>query len=57
MNPDLRPREPMRHAVERGETLSQIAERYRVTIDSLISFNALDSDRIRIGQVLTIPRG
>ena len=57
MNPDVQPREPMRHAVVRGETLSQIASRYRVTIDSLIDFNALKSDRIRIGQVLTIPRG
>lgn len=57
MNPTLRPLEPMRHAVVRGETLSQIAERYRVSIDTLINFNALKSDRIRIGQVLTIPRG
>lgn len=57
MNPDLKPLEPMRHAVARGETLSQIAERYRVSLRSLISSNALKSDRIRIGQVLTIPRG
>lgn len=57
MNPDLRPREPMRHAVARGETLSGIAERYRISLTRLKSSNALKSDRIRIGQVLTIPRG
>jgi N-acetylmuramoyl-L-alanine amidase len=57
MNPDLRPREPMRHAVASGETLSQIAERYRISLSRLKSSNALRSDRIRIGQVLTIPRG
>ncbi len=57
MNPGLRPLEPMRHAVSRGETLSQIAERYRVSLSRLINSNALKSDRIRVGQVLTIPRG
>ncbi|MGD8324244.1 MAG: N-acetylmuramoyl-L-alanine amidase [Gammaproteobacteria bacterium] len=57
MNPTLRPREPMRHAVASGETLSQIAERYRISLVRLKNSNALKSDRIRIGQVLTIPRG
>jgi N-acetylmuramoyl-L-alanine amidase len=57
MNPNLRPVEPMRHAVARGETLSQIAERYRVSLSRLMRSNSLNSDRIRIGQVLTIPRG
>lgn len=57
MNPDLTPREPMRHAVASGETLSQIAERYRVSLSRLMNSNALNSDRIRIGQVLMIPRG
>ena len=57
MNPTLQPREPMRHAVARGETLSGIAERYRISINRLMSSNSLKNDRIRIGQVLTIPRG
>ena len=57
MNPTLKPREPMRHAVARGETLSQIAEQYRISLSRLKNSNALRTDRIRIGQVLTIPRG
>jgi N-acetylmuramoyl-L-alanine amidase len=57
MNPQALPREPVRHAVVRGETLSGIAERYRVSLDRLINSNQLKNDRIRIGQVLTIPRG
>ena len=57
MNPQATPRDPVRHAVVRGETLSGIAQRYRVSIDRLIDSNQLANDRIRIGQVLTIPRG
>lgn len=57
MNPNLKPLEPMRHAVTRGETLSEIADRYRISLTRLKRSNALTSDRIRIGQVLTIPRG
>jgi N-acetylmuramoyl-L-alanine amidase len=56
MNPQLTPQTPVRHAVARGETLSAIAQRYRVSIDRIISSNQLKNDRIRIGQVLTIPR-
>jgi N-acetylmuramoyl-L-alanine amidase len=57
MHPEVVPRGPMHHSVSRGETLSQIAERYRVSLARLISSNKLRNDRIRIGQVLTIPRG
>ena len=55
MNPPPVPRAPIRHAVERGETLSEIAERYRVSLRTLRRTNQLSSDVIRIGQVLTIP--
>jgi N-acetylmuramoyl-L-alanine amidase len=44
------------HHVARGETLSEIAERYRVSAASLRRSNSLKTDSVRIGQVLTIPR-
>jgi N-acetylmuramoyl-L-alanine amidase len=49
---------PRRHVIARGETLSGIAERYRVSLSSLMRTNQLGrSDVIRVGQVLTIPPG
>jgi len=51
------PTEPVRHVIARGETLSGIAERYRVTSASIRRSNGLRSDVLRVGQVLTIPRG
>jgi len=57
MNPPARPRESTRHVISRGETLSEIAERYRVSLSSLRRSNELRGDRIRIGQILTIPPG
>ncbi|MBL4850992.1 MAG: N-acetylmuramoyl-L-alanine amidase, partial [Gammaproteobacteria bacterium] len=46
-----------RHTISRGETLSLIASRYQVSLKSLRVTNKLASDRIRIGQILVIPRG
>lgn len=43
------------HRVRRGETLSRIAARYDVTTDSIRFANNLRGDRIRAGEVLTIP--
>jgi N-acetylmuramoyl-L-alanine amidase len=51
------PREPVRHIIARGETLSTIAERYRVTSASIRRSNSLKNDTLRVGQVLTIPPG
>jgi N-acetylmuramoyl-L-alanine amidase len=51
------PPQPTVHHVARGETLSEIAERYRVSATSLRRWNSLKSDSVRVGQVLTIPRG
>jgi N-acetylmuramoyl-L-alanine amidase len=48
---------PVRHVITRGETLSGIAERYRVSSASIRSFNSLKNDVLRVGQVLTIPPG
>jgi len=44
------------HRVARGETLSQIASRYRVSVASLVEINGLRSSHlIRAGQVLKLP--
>jgi N-acetylmuramoyl-L-alanine amidase len=49
--------EVVRHVIARGETLSEIAQRYRVSSASIRKTNSLRTDVLRIGQVLTIPRG
>ena len=54
---DLR-REPtrqVRHVVSRGDTVSEIAERYNVSKASIRRANKLSNDKIRIGQTLSIP--
>ncbi|MCP5348305.1 MAG: N-acetylmuramoyl-L-alanine amidase [Gammaproteobacteria bacterium] len=43
------------HRIARGETLSEIAERYRISLSSLRRANNLVGDKIMIGQVLKIP--
>jgi len=40
-----------------GDTLSAIAQHYRVSLASLRSLNRIAGDRIRVGQVLRIPGG
>ena len=50
--------EPFRaseHIIQRGETLSEIAAQYRVSLSRLRQANRLSSDRIMVGQVLKIP--
>jgi N-acetylmuramoyl-L-alanine amidase len=44
-----------KHVISRGETLSEIAEQYRVSLASLRSANNLRSNTLRVGQVLRIP--
>ncbi len=44
-----------KHVIRRGDTLSEIATRYEVSLADLRKLNQLRGDRIRIGQVLTIP--
>ena len=46
-----------RHVIARGDTLSEIAERYRITLAALRSMNRIRGDRIHIGDVLRIPEG
>ncbi len=45
----------LRHRISTGETLTEIAERYRVSIVKLKKVNGLRNDVLRIGQVLQIP--
>ncbi len=45
----------MRYVVERGDTLSEIAERHGTSTARLRQANGLRGDRIRAGQVIVIP--
>ena len=44
------------HRVGRGDTLAEIAQRYRVSVASLRTANRIKGNGIRPGQVLKIPR-
>ena len=44
-----------RYIVERGDTLSEIAERHGTSTARLRNANGLRGDRIRVGQVIVIP--
>ena len=44
-----------RHTIARGETLSEIAVRYRVSVERLRAANRIDGSMIRVGDVLRIP--
>ncbi len=48
-------RQPVRHRVVRGDTLGEIASRYRVSLYSLRRANGLNGDTIRVGTELLIP--
>ncbi len=50
-------RTPREIVIARGDTLSGIASRYNVSVPVLRRHNGLQSDTIRVGQVLTIPGG
>jgi len=47
--------EPQRYTIARGDTLSEIASRYRVSVDALKRSNGLSGNTIRVGQTLLIP--
>lgn len=46
-----------KHVISRGDTLSAIAQQYRVSQDRIKQSNGLKTDKIRVGQVLVIPPG
>ena len=43
------------HVIRRGDTLSQIAQRYNVSVSRIQAENRLRGNNIRVGQVLRIP--
>ena len=45
-----------KHRVAKGESLSVLAQRYKVSVRQLKSANNLSSNTVRIGQTLKIPR-
>lgn len=45
-----------KHIIGRGETLSTIAQQYRVSTDTLRQYNGLKGDLVRVGQTISIPR-
>jgi N-acetylmuramoyl-L-alanine amidase len=49
------PVKQVRHVIARGDTLSEIAERYNVSAAAIRAANKLPNDRIRVGQTLSIP--
>ena len=53
--PGTRLAEARRHRVSRGDTLSVIAERYDVSMESIKLANNLSDDGVRLGEVLKIP--
>ncbi|OGT65781.1 MAG: hypothetical protein A2993_03045 [Gammaproteobacteria bacterium RIFCSPLOWO2_01_FULL_47_190] len=44
-----------KHVIARGDTLSAIAQQYRISMQRLREHNNLKTDVIRVGQVLSIP--
>ena len=45
-----------KHIIERGETLSAIAQRYQISANKLREYNSLKGDLVRVGQTIVIPR-
>lgn len=50
-------RRDRRHVIASGETLSGIARQYRVNVENLRQVNDLQTDMVRVGEVLRIPPG
>ena len=46
---------PLSYLVTRGDTLSEIALRYNTSVSSILSYNEMSSNTIRVGQELLIP--
>ncbi len=46
----------VRYTVQRGDTLTSIVNRYGTTVDTIMRINNLESDFLRVGQELFVPR-
>ncbi len=55
MDAKRKPARQVSHVVARGDTVSEIAERYNVSSADIRRANRLSNDRIRVGQTLSIP--
>ena len=55
MNQKRAPARQVNHVISRGDTLSEIAERYNVSMSAIRAANKLRSDQVRVGQTLKIP--
>ncbi|MCW8331813.1 N-acetylmuramoyl-L-alanine amidase [Photobacterium sp. SDRW27] len=53
---DTSNRKAINHTVKRGEFLGKIASHYGISVNSLRQANKLSSDKLAVGQKLTIPR-
>lgn len=53
----IAPGEWISHEVKSGETLFSIANQYQARVEDLISWNALTSNNVRVGQSLKVGRG
>lgn len=49
------PTRQVNHVISRGDTLSEIADRYNVSTAAIRAANRLNNDTIRVGQTLSIP--
>ena len=55
LNQKRSPARQVSHVISRGDTLSEIAERYNVSMSDIRVANKLANDRVRVGQTLRIP--
>ena len=46
--------EPIKHVVKQGESLYAISKQYNISINEIKSLNKLNSNSIKVGQVLTV---
>lgn len=56
LKPKIKPPSVVRYTVKRGDTLSTIANRYKISVSKIQSANGLRGSVIRVGQNLKIPR-